>query len=276
MSYASLSSHGLGVVETPPDDANAAAEYLKARWTQFAGMYPQILDLQHRAAEVALALDRQGDHRGAEQARAVIKRMGEIAQAHNEIVYRAETVGEYIGLSGYRGLGAIQIPIAAGVTLVALATLMAWVISSTYGQAEILRLIEAGVLTPEQAVQLDAGSRPGAVLGDVTQLGTLAVIGFGLWLSWQFLEARGFLKKGGRRRRAKRNPPLVVFKSNPPANAQTIGDRVYALFYRHAEDGDEYVHEFDEGVDLQAMDDGTVCLEQRDGLPLWDDFEVIG
>lgn len=262
----------LGAVEAP-DDTNAAAEYLRARWADFAGLYPRILDTQHRAAVAAAELTRQGDAQGAAQARDVIKRLGEIAQAHNDIVARAETVGEYIGLSGYRGLGAI--PVAAGVALVAMAGLMAWVFRAYASESEKLRLIELGVLTPSEAAALSVGPRPTELLTGARDLGTLALIGFGLWLSWQFLEAGGFLTK--KPRRARRNPPLVVFNSNPPdvAEAGTFGDRVYALFYRHTDDGEDYVHEFDDGVELHARGDGTVCLEQENGRPLWADFDVV-
>ena len=96
-------------------------------------------------------------------------------------------------------------------------------------------------------------------------------------------------KVGGTRQRAKyfrvnakmtRNPSLVVY--NPPDGMKVrrmgaqriigvIGERVYQVRYRHAEDLKDYFHDFDPGVKLIALDNGDVLLTSD--KPLWEDFE---
>lgn len=76
-----------------------------------------------------------------------------------------------------------------------------------------------------------------------------------------------------------RNPSLVVY--NPPGlkarkvnNGRVvgmIGERVYQVRYRHAEDGKDYYHDFGSGVKLFALDNGDVLITSD--KPLWEEFE---
>jgi hypothetical protein len=54
--------------------------------------------------------------------------------------------------------------------------------------------------------------------------------------------------------------------------AETFGERVHAVLYRHADDGGEWVHEFGPGVEMHANDDGSVTLAHEDGRRIWEEF----
>ena len=51
---------------------------------------------------------------------------------------------------------------------------------------------------------------------------------------------------------------------------------VHAILYTHEEDGEDYEHPFDEGVEMLAIQrpDGTreILVRGIDGQPLWDDL----
>ena len=53
-----------------------------------------------------------------------------------------------------------------------------------------------------------------------------------------------------------------------------MSERVYDVRYQHVDDGQDYVHDFGPGVELEALEDGSVELHHRDGHPLWETFEV--
>ena len=82
------------------------------------------------------------------------------------------------------------------------------------------------------------------------------------------------------------NPPLLVglnpgrVRHNPlPGTAvraqEQISDRVYEIAYRHADDGNDYKHDFKAGVELWTVTMGKarcVVLAGKDGQDLWQDF----
>ncbi len=92
------------------------------------------------------------------------------------------------------------------------------------------------------------------------------------------------LKKQAQRgvhRNAESNPSLVVY--NPPdlkvrrmGSAKVvgiIGERVFQVSYRHAEDGKNYFHDFARGVKMFAIETGgdkEILLASE--KPLWEDF----
>lgn len=251
---------GMGLYTGGAGDQEAAeldpVAYLRDVWARFEALEPRILDLQHRAAVLARQAREAGDVERAEQAKAVIRKLGELGQLHIRIVDRAQQVGEYIGLGSYGRFGAV--PVAALSVLSAVALLVAWVFRAYAAEERKLDLIEAGVLTPEEAAALDPGPKPAGLLGGLQGLllwGAVAVVGLML--------AQRFFLQGPRR-----NPPLVVYGRNPPG---PIGRDVHAVWYQHAEDGDYYVHEFAGPVEMIALDDGTVLLTAD--APLWEDFD---
>ena len=74
------------------------------------------------------------------------------------------------------------------------------------------------------------------------------------------------------RRRTRKNPSLVTF-ANPRARVTAqLSKRVYAVQYRHVEDGQDYEHTFKTGVCMELLSDGSVRIYSRSGKPLWGDF----
>lgn len=242
------------------ESVEAAIGYLQSVWNRFLGLSSAIIDLQHRAAVASADARAAGNDFLADQARAVIYALRDLQSAHNWATSKIETVASWVGLSSYRrvpGLGAIP---AAQVTIITtVALVVVWFFRSFAAQERKLELIEAGVLTAEEAAQLETGPAPAAVLGSIAELGKLVLVGFGLWIAWQMLATW------------RSNPPqLQVFDVNPPD--ELFGEEVYAVWYRHADDDNPYVHEFGRGVVMQAERDGTVTLRHRGGKPLWREF----
>lgn len=75
-------------------------------------------------------------------------------------------------------------------------------------------------------------------------------------------------------------PHLVIF--NPPErlpDGSTVVGRmsrdVHAILYTHEDDGEDYEHPFDEGVEMLAIQrpDGArdILVRGIDGQPMWDD-----
>lgn len=61
-----------------------------------------------------------------------------------------------------------------------------------------------------------------------------------------------------------------------PVGAKLIGDNVFALAYRHAGDGKNYKHDFENFADtkMYGLPDGSVLLVSRSGKKLHDTFTV--
>ena len=254
-----------GLEETLSREGPARA-YIREKWAEFLGLGPRIIDMQHRAALAAGAARERGDTQSYEQARDVIRKLGALHVAHGKAIdsYNLEGVGEALGLAGYQGLGAV--PVVGALVFSSLALVVLWAFRSLEAESRKLDLIEAGILTPAEAAALDPGPAPGQLLGGLTELGKLA-----LWAALAYFAFQIATQFGPKRRAARRNPPLEVWHTNPPG---VIGDEVYDVRYRHSDDGEDYVHEFGPGVELEGLDDGDVVLHQRDGLPIWEDFEL--
>lgn len=238
-----------------------AIAYLQAKWHQFLELSPSIIDLQHRAAVIAAEAQQEGDATTHDQAKAVVTALAKLQTAHDWVLNKIEAVRDVVGLSGWgtapTQLGAI--PIAQVTIITTVALVVVWFFRAFAAEERKLDLIEAGVLTPEEAAALDAGPMPGNVLGSVAEIGKVLLVGFALWLAYRAWE--GY----------RSNPTLQVFDVNPP---EAFGEEVYAVWYRHADDGNPYVHEFGRDVEMTALEDGSVLFEHRRGLPLWRDFDV--
>jgi hypothetical protein len=79
--------------------------------------------------------------------------------------------------------------------------------------------------------------------------------------------ARGKAPK--RRPRRRGNPRRT---NHHLEGAELLSDRVIEIAYVHAQDGQEYQHDFSPGVRMLLLRDGTVELRRPDGKPLWKDF----
>jgi hypothetical protein len=71
---------------------------------------------------------------------------------------------------------------------------------------------------------------------------------------------------------AERNPPLVAFANPRRRVVAQLSRRVYAVQYRHCEDGKDYSHEFHAGVCLELLSDGSIRIYSRTGKPLFGDY----
>lgn len=67
---------------------------------------------------------------------------------------------------------------------------------------------------------------------------------------------------------ARRNPVLTVV-TNPP---EMVG-QVHSIAYRHALDGEDYVHEFGPSVDMKSLDDGYLSIRHGSGDVLHREFD---
>lgn len=242
-----------------------ARAYIQEKWAEFLNLGPRIIDMQHRAAVVAGALREAGDTAGYEQARDVIRKLGALNIAHGKVIddYSLERVGEALGLAGYQGLGAV--PFVASGVFISIALVMLWAFKALGMYGRKLDLIESGVLTPAEAAALDPGLAPGALFAGVADIGKLLLLGAVAWFALQAWQA--WQITGGRLRR---NPPLEIWSTNPPG----VMGEVYDIRYQHADDGENYVHDFGPGVELEALDDGEIHLSHRDGLALWQEFDM--
>lgn len=269
MAYAPAHSPHLGLGQTPDEadpglidrlgsNVDAAIAYLREQWDRFVTMSSSIIDLQHEAAELAYRYKQAGDLERQAQAQAVIRKLGELNQLHNKLVGRMVQVADVVGvgLGSYTGLGAI--PVVQVTIITGLAAGVAWFFRAASLEQQKLDMLRAGH-DPAEIAAMDSGPAP--LIAGVGGIVRWAVLGVALWAAYRLVQESGGLPQ--------RNPPLVVYDTNPPGGV--IGDETLAVWYRHAEDGGLYVHEFGPDVELVARDDGTVCLEHAD-VPLWQDY----
>lgn len=259
------------LVDRVSSSVDDAIGYLRARWGDFLNATPRLIDLQHRAAQLSARFRQDGELEKAEQAKQTIRRLGELNVLHGQLVDRMRQVADVVGVggmfSGYStGLGAIP---AVQVTIITgIAAGVAWFFRAAALEERKLDMLEDGYSAQDVATAVGESTRGLApVLAGVGNIGMWVALGIGALIVLRLVESGAF--KGLAKRRPKRNPPLVVFDTNPPGGL--IGDEVLAVWYQHADDGGLYVHEFGPDVELVALEDGRVCL-QHEELPLWQDF----
>lgn len=71
---------------------------------------------------------------------------------------------------------------------------------------------------------------------------------------------------------AERNPPLVAFANPSRRPVAQLSRRVYAIQYRHTEDGKDYTHDFKGGVCMELLADGSIRIYSMSGRKLFGDF----
>lgn len=240
--------------QLPSLEAMDPRDWIRRVWAAFIELFPRILGLQHRAAELA-AVTRDEGGWVHDQARGVVDAAAHLGRVHTAVVREVEKY------SGYIGLGAGPALVPAAVVVSGLALLVLWAFRRYDALEATLSAIEAGAVTPGEAQQLmdAAGPLPDVgILGGIgigTLVGAAAVVGLLVWLA---------------RREPRPNPDLLILGANPQP-AGVWSDRVLQLDYIHREDGQPYTHSFGRGVRMQALEDGSVRLFHP-RKPLWRDF----
>lgn len=237
--------------EAPQDGTiwSNAAEYVRERWHAFLALEPRIVDMQHRAALAAQSYAQRGNTELANAAKALIRELGNLNLLHGKIVDRFRDLAPYVGL------GAVQIPVVLATAFSTAAIVLLWYFRKYAIQEQALEALEAGTLSEAGFLQMNQELGP-SPLREGMDLAKLALWAFVGWLALQAFTV-GF----------RRNPPLVVF-GNPP---ELISADALDISYIHADDGNPYVHEFEGGVELEALPDGTVLISHPN-KPVWRDF----
>lgn len=234
------------------EEAGALA-YVREKWAAFEALSPKIIDLQHRAALAKQSYESMGRQTQADAARLLILQLAKLQQVHHAVLSWAE------GAANALGLGAVQIPLGvAGVTVAAL--LVAWIFRKYEAQEKALDLLESGVLTPEQFNQLDILDPPG-IGADVAGIAG----GIGKWALFIIIGLA--VLEGMKRDAFFKNPPLILM-GNPPG---PMSEDVAFIGYQHVEDGEWYLHEFEGGVHMDAMPDGTIRVSHPE-KKVWKEF----
>lgn len=149
-----------------PNGATSAAQWIRDRWNEFLGLYPSLLDLQHRAAVVAARALQEGDQETHDLAKAAVQRLADVVRVHQAAVAKFEELGAMVpGLT--QGLSGIVVPLAAAAAVVALAATVAYVFSRESAEQRIVQMLEAGQLTTDEADRIlsQVGPAPGASIG---------------------------------------------------------------------------------------------------------------
>lgn len=161
--------------------ATEAWAYVRGKWDEFTGLYPRLLDLQHRAAVAAAEARAAGRDAEADEARASLDRLAALVELHDDAVSRFEILATAVGLGAF--------PIAYAAAAIALAGIVALVFARFGAESRIVGLLEAGRLTPGEAERILAETEGGAGLfGGLRE--SLQWIALGL-AAWWFISARG-------------------------------------------------------------------------------------
>lgn len=137
--------------------AQRAVEYLRGRWRAFVALERTMLDLAHRAAVAAAEAERRGDLVDHELARQSVARIAELRTLHDRALRMFDSVRDSI--PPLQGLGQFPlIPLALVGTVLALAAMVTFIFSRVGAEERIVRLLEAGQLTPEEAARLLEGA----------------------------------------------------------------------------------------------------------------------
>jgi len=158
--------------------AQDALHYVKDRWEDFVNLYPQILDLQHRAAVQAYNAKEAGDFDTYNAARESISDLAALAQLHQKALADFSYLRAFVP-----GLGQVVSLIWAG-AVVALAGLVAFIFARFGAEQHVVNLLEQGKVTPEQAAAILAQTDRGGSLSAVSSTVKWAVAGLLGW--WAF------------------------------------------------------------------------------------------
>lgn len=75
----------------------------------------------------------------------------------------------------------------------------------------------------------------------------------------------------------RRNPPLTIL-GNPALPrglrvSRQLSRRVFAIQYKHVQDGKDYQHDFASGVCMELLNDGSIRVYSMTGKRLWKVFD---
>lgn len=169
MAYGSPPPYGLSGPEAPELDAE---EYLDEVGADFRSLEGRIIDMQHRAAIVAGRAREAGRTADYETGIDIIRKLGQINQDYDTARGTWANVRRWVP-----GLGVVPF------FLVAIVTGLAAVVAAIFRQAAVeehrLELLENGLLTPAELVQIQRGAPAGlAALAPLLVAGGVA---FALW-----------------------------------------------------------------------------------------------
>lgn len=243
---------GLGDFDAQAFAPSDAAQWIRENLDRYLDLWPSILDLMHRAAVAAADARERGDLETYRLGRRVIESLQDLAQLHQGTTEKLEAYREFFGL------GAVQVPITLLTVMSTLAALIVWQFRRFDVQQNLVAAMERGAITADDVRVLNEGP-PGPV-AQLGQLGKLLLWGGALLVLVLVLRERGYLS----------NPQLLLLE-NPPAGGEEIGERVFQVRYRHAQDGSPYYHDFGPGVRMEGQEDGSVVL-YHPRKRLWRDF----
>lgn len=156
--------HELAAYQPPPPEAaaqqaeqtsaaGAAVAYIKGRWAAFVALERSLLDLAHRSAVVSAEAERRGDLVDHELARQSVARIVGLRSLHDRALRTFDGMRDAI--PSFQGLGALAVvPLALVGTVLALAAMVTFIFARVGAEERIVRLLEAGQLTPEEAARL--------------------------------------------------------------------------------------------------------------------------
>lgn len=169
------------------DEADKAGSYLSMYSRFFLSLEPKILEWQHRAAIAAGKYKAEGRPELAELAKDVIRELGALniayGRARDDLVALIQKVP---------GLGApVLVPVAYAAAVITLAATVAAIFRKATAQEQMLEMLEAGTLTPEEAARLKIqGAAPGGPFTDLANAGKWLTVGLGIFLAYQYVRDR--------------------------------------------------------------------------------------
>lgn len=133
--------------------AGRVVEYLRARWAAFLALDRSMLDMMARASRAAAAAGQRGDTATQDMARASLQRLAELRELHDRAVRMFESVRDMI--PSFSGLGQLPlVPLAVVGVVLTLGAMVTYIFSRVGAEERIVRLLEAGQLTPAEAERL--------------------------------------------------------------------------------------------------------------------------
>lgn len=163
-----------------------ATAYISERYEAFQRLFPKLLDLQHAAALEVQKAATSGRPEAERLARESVQRLAGLIRLHAKTEERLDGFRSYVP-----GLGVI--PIAYALAAVAVAGTIAYIFSRVHAEERIVRELQRGTLTAQEATALLAATEGGG--GPLQGLGSTlrwVVLGAALWFGVNlYREARG-------------------------------------------------------------------------------------
>lgn len=161
--------------------STAAGNWIRSKWEQWKELELEFPRLMHRAAVVAAE---STDPETRRTARDSIERTGRLWDMHAYVTAKLEAIAGLIP----SGLG--QAGIVWPAAVIALALSVAWVITHYDAELRVVRMMEEGALSPDEARQLleevEGGGGMGGAIGGVADvlkaLPIVVALGAAAWI----------------------------------------------------------------------------------------------